>query len=397
MDNSTTGVLGVTDLGNMIFRMNWTAAQSVAAQRITFYFARSDTYTNVYGSGGSALLFSSNINVLEAPAPPFDQWRVEVESWFQTGLAKMQAYAVEYVNVTADLGPDGNVGFPDTKGGLGDAWVEQCRNQKIRNTGSFQTFSYFGVVFTFTVGSFIIVLGWNFERVFTIARKIVFSFIGRNGRQFSPRQRAWVADGNLETQRMLFEILGYGKWENCDEEYPWCSDGTMIPNVEDGIRTPNAESDNKEHYFFYPSNGAPSNGTVQPATGTTTNSAPSGPTMSGGRGSGNATPVPVAQQGSHNTLTSQISNEGSLNTAQMETIQPGNSSSSPPQICRPDTQVAMATEAYQHGSQSNPPSPVHQDGNQNSPTPPITHEGNLDTSSAASTNEMTENAESASP
>jgi hypothetical protein len=36
---------------------------------------------------------------------PNNQWRKEVEGWFETSLAKIQVYAVEFSSNAAGLGP----------------------------------------------------------------------------------------------------------------------------------------------------------------------------------------------------------------------------------------------------------------------------------------------------
>lgn len=228
----------------------------VTAWRLWYYFSRSDTYSSVYGTGPSALKFSDQILNFGGPAPPFNQWRTEVEGWFQTSLAKIQAYAVEYTSNTANLGQHGFVGFPQLNGTTHDAWMNQCSNQKIRNTGNYQTFSFFGLIFTASVGCFIIVLALCLRHVVDGIRRLLYH------KQLTAHECAYVADDKYQTQRMLFENLGHGTWQGCLHGSPWCSDDARIPNpVNDhgiAVRYPPSIKN--------PASPATSTSTVQPAS-----------------------------------------------------------------------------------------------------------------------------------
>jgi len=71
-------------------------------------------------------------------------------------------------------------------------WKAQCSSQKISNTGQFQTFSFFGLVFTISVGVAIIVVSLFLEPVVSWKRQKF------DGLEFSNRKLARIADGKFQ-------------------------------------------------------------------------------------------------------------------------------------------------------------------------------------------------------
>jgi len=78
--------------------------QLATADRLYNALVLTTTYATVYHLGSHALArdrladetgFSLRDN----------QWQIEVQGWFETGLAKLQAYVVEYATNVVDLGP----------------------------------------------------------------------------------------------------------------------------------------------------------------------------------------------------------------------------------------------------------------------------------------------------
>jgi len=222
-----TGPLSQLDLADAIQSLGLNVAQFVTAQRLIYYFSSSDTYTSVFGFGASALKASDQVLNFKCLSLPYNQWRKEVEGWFETSLAKIQAYAVEYASNTAALGNHATISFPGANSSTLATWRSQCNAQKIRNTGGYQTFSFFGIVFILVMGTVIIgtatvglgVIKWN-------ARKY----------RLSTSSRAWMyaADGKFQLQRMVLEDAGYGlgSWSDCDDDVPWSSELAVV-NWED--------------------------------------------------------------------------------------------------------------------------------------------------------------------
>jgi hypothetical protein len=93
-----------------------------------------------------------------SPAIPDNQWQIEVAGWFETTLAKWQAFLVEFASTTVDLGLDGHLGFPVTNDSLEKVWRDQCGNQRITNLGGYQNIAVFGFAIIWAVGGFILLV-----------------------------------------------------------------------------------------------------------------------------------------------------------------------------------------------------------------------------------------------
>ena len=87
--------------------------------------------------------------------------------------------------------------------------------QKIRST-EHSNFSVFGLVVTFLIGGFIIVLNWSIEWIYI---KLLWHLRSRfNLSQYSRME--WTLNGTLQLQRLAHEQLGFGTWRSCDGEVP---------------------------------------------------------------------------------------------------------------------------------------------------------------------------------
>jgi hypothetical protein len=55
---------------------------------------------------GPGALWANNLVALNSsPGLPDNQWHIEVLGWFQTNLAKLQAYMVEFASSNVGLSP----------------------------------------------------------------------------------------------------------------------------------------------------------------------------------------------------------------------------------------------------------------------------------------------------
>lgn len=96
-------------------------------------------------------------------------------------------------------------------------WEGMCKTQKVRNTGGYETFWMVGVVAVFVVGVVLILLGWFMRKIVVFCRSI-FKMDGS-------LERAFVADGKYQMQRLVYESDEggvYRKWYDTETDYPWC-------------------------------------------------------------------------------------------------------------------------------------------------------------------------------
>jgi hypothetical protein len=219
-NEATTPLTGIVNLTAAISTLALGPAQNVTTQRLLKYFSLTSTYYSVLASGPNALKQADLVSNFRSSPPPNDQWRREVEGWFETTLASLQAYAVEYAANLADLGPHGSVTLPTGDDPSVAVWRSQCQNQKISNSGTYQTFSVFGLFFIFSFGIIIFLIDVFLERILSSFR--------RRG-NWPPTEIANIADDKFQLQRMVFEGTGIKDWYNRDHGHPWLSGTCSIP------------------------------------------------------------------------------------------------------------------------------------------------------------------------
>lgn len=183
----------------------------------------SDTYNTVSGQNGAALQASSKLYQLFSPGLPNNQWHLELQGWFETGLAKFQQYVVDFVNNPSLAGSNGHISITTPV-----AWKEsdsaalqsQCFQQRITSTGSYQTFSFLGIIIIAVVAPGIILLSlmlrWCVDK----------RGDRRNGQPNAVKRYAYTADGKLSLLKLALEGSGYSGWEERLTDVP-VRDSTM--------------------------------------------------------------------------------------------------------------------------------------------------------------------------
>jgi hypothetical protein len=284
INNRSTQLVSQSGLIEAIQSLDLSLTQYVTAQRLIHSFSYSNTYSSTFGFGANALKASDQVLNFKCLNLPFNQWQKEVEGWFETSLVKIQAYTVEYASNIADLGIYSNISYPGSNGSTENIWKHQCDNQKIRNTGGYQTFSVLGIVIIGVVGLFIffiakVGLKWS-KFVKGIRRKH-----NRNATEDSKKPKStgalmYAADGKFQLQRMALEEAGYctGKWKDLDSDYPWTLGSEMVPRSfwTDGVLVTkiNHETDNVE--AVHPDKSTNENEKKTKPNGDDNNTAPSG-------------------------------------------------------------------------------------------------------------------------
>jgi hypothetical protein len=99
-----------------------------------------------------------------------------------------------------------------------------CSNQRIRNTGAYQSFSFLGLMIVICVGLTIIVLSWTVEPCVSFIRS------RRPHRKHDYREVARVADRKLQLQRLALTGAGYSQgWEHVFDLVPVTTRGCEFP------------------------------------------------------------------------------------------------------------------------------------------------------------------------
>ena len=111
-DTHCTPLTSQGGLSQEIPSLKLNAAQFVTAQRMLYMISSANTNTSINRIGPDALKAWSSFLDFMSPAVPENRWKIEVEGWFETTLARWQAFMVEFAANVADPGPFGHVGFP---------------------------------------------------------------------------------------------------------------------------------------------------------------------------------------------------------------------------------------------------------------------------------------------
>lgn len=215
------------DFRNGFLQIGLNPYQLATARRLSLALLWSTTFQTVNSLGSTALLARDRLVDYIGTGLPDNQWQIEVEGWFATSLAKLQAYVVEYAANVADLGPTGSVLSPSSgQDAETNAALDQCSNQRVRNVGGYQSFSFLGLMIVICVGSTIILLSWIVEPLLGRFRR----WRGYDGK-YDYREVARIADHTLQLQRKAFQGAGFSHgWdhEHLMDQIPVTTRDTLV-------------------------------------------------------------------------------------------------------------------------------------------------------------------------
>ncbi|KAH1596408.1 hypothetical protein KXX34_000458 [Aspergillus fumigatus] len=163
------------------------------------YLVLNNMYYSIYGRSSYALRAQETLSNLNQVAQlPSNQWQIEVQSWFETNLAKLQERSVQFAT-----GPRSS-----REGKQRVALTDQtplCKAQKVRCPAGMTSFSVLGVSCLLAVGGLIILSNLSLD-----------SIMARVGPKWFPgsayRRLNWALDDKLQLQRKAFEGAGVGHW-----------------------------------------------------------------------------------------------------------------------------------------------------------------------------------------
>lgn len=150
---------------------------------------------------------------------PNNQWQIEVESWFTTGLAKLQQSTVEFAVGTTNIMDTGATNIVRPTDNVGKML---CNNQKVASDGSTMNFSVLGIVLILTFGFVLIITN-------TCADTIV-SHLQKKKDPDHHKRLQWIMDDKFQLQRLAYEEAGLGVWNGCCSAVP-----TTLPGQTFGL------------------------------------------------------------------------------------------------------------------------------------------------------------------
>ncbi|KAE9375047.1 hypothetical protein N431DRAFT_455753 [Stipitochalara longipes BDJ] len=224
--NASTILTGLYNTGYSALGFN--VAQTATVERIFLALSFCDTYNTVNGQNSAALQATSKLYQLFSPGLPNNQWQLELQGWFETGLAKFQQYIVDFVDNPTIGDADGLISITapaDWDESDRFALEAQCSQQRVQSTGSYQYFSFLGIIVIIVIAPTIIILSWFLPGCVNRRKD-------RRDREKNVGKRyAYIADGKLNLLRMALEGRGYDKWEEAMSDIPVRKEewGTFMP------------------------------------------------------------------------------------------------------------------------------------------------------------------------
>lgn len=143
----------------------------------------------------AALLARDTLIQIMSPGLPSNQWQLETARWFETSLAKMQASIVEFVAKEGNYGKYAKTNpaakMKDDPPGLRDAYLRQCRNQRVQSSREVQSFSFLGLIIVIIITVLLVIIALTLEQCVALWRR----------RSNSNRKTAWQVDSKLHLLR----------------------------------------------------------------------------------------------------------------------------------------------------------------------------------------------------
>jgi hypothetical protein len=196
--------------------------QQMVASRIALISRGFSIHHGIGGRGASALRAQDTVSEKQQLEIKRDQWQIEVNSWFDVGLAKLQRGMVEYATGPEFL-PEGT--YLQKPTGAEDLISKaMCGSQMVRIADGTTSFSVLGMSIILGVGGLIILI-W-------LVCETVIGFVQKKMHWGDYRRVRWVMDDKLQVQRMAFEGHGMGEWTNLSGMVPVTKQNEVFAGLE---------------------------------------------------------------------------------------------------------------------------------------------------------------------
>lgn len=153
----------------------------------------------IFGRGPASLRAQESVSGITSGPLPNNQWMIEVESWFATGLARLQLAVVQYATGPPNVVEGAYISKPTDP--ISKA---MCDNQSVRTTNNAMNFSTLGIVIILVVGGLLIST--------SLVLDILVGFVQRKWKMRDYQRVQWALDEKLQLQRLAYEEAGMGTW-----------------------------------------------------------------------------------------------------------------------------------------------------------------------------------------
>ena len=199
-NNKCTPFVGSQQLINATAKIGIDGVQSSETNRLAMAAMLTSVHIQTFTRMSGSLRAAETAAALTQLPLPNNQWQIEVSSWFDTGLARLQQELQDYATGPTNISPPARLWQP------GDAVsLAMCNAQLVNDDGSTTSFSVVGLIIIFVVGGLII-----------LTSLVVDSLVGwlqSAMKKGEYKKLNWLLDDKLQLQRMLLEGVGHGTWE----------------------------------------------------------------------------------------------------------------------------------------------------------------------------------------
>lgn len=163
----------------------------------------------VFGRGGSALQASlSAVENVQNPLPD-DQWKRELDGWFDTSLARLQREVQDFA------APKSGAKSGDSPVELDDDQAEMCDRQVVKGDarGGSVNYRLVPLIVVIILCGLILLLSLVLEHAVALLQRLSHKGLRR--------REDWVQHGKFQLQREVLSSTGVQGWRNVDRSVPW--------------------------------------------------------------------------------------------------------------------------------------------------------------------------------
>ncbi len=177
--------------------------------------------------GGQGLLASKLAGGYLSPALPDNQWILEVQHMFLTGLTFIQMQMAEYIT-----GPGNPAYYQYLQNATTEDETWMCDNQIVQRDG-YSSFNVLGLVLIFVLGGLLIITNLSLDKMVNLASR-------RSLRSNTAKSLDWSTMYSLQLLRMAYQACGMGSWEGHPGSVPVTAMGEefgmpQMVNLEKGL------------------------------------------------------------------------------------------------------------------------------------------------------------------
>lgn len=156
--------------------LGFNTEQFITASRLISSLENAAMFNVVEDIGVSALWANSKVfQGGQSPGLPSNQWQIEVLGWFQTVLAQLQTFMVDFASNDDGLSPYASAGpiltSRSTEYGR-DLARHQCQNQLVQTVGESQNFSFLGLMIILCFSFLLILADLLLETVVSLVARL---------------------------------------------------------------------------------------------------------------------------------------------------------------------------------------------------------------------------------